>query len=163
LTALNLALGSRLLSIVSNLASKTIMDDWVDPEPLHSSAQAGDLARVRELVEQGVPINAFDDLGKTPLHDAAREEHDDVSLLLIRSGANVNAHDERVIGDTPLGEVAGNCTLRMARLLVDAGADPTIPGWMQLTALDRAKERKRGDGPQVDDLLRSRARRSSES
>jgi hypothetical protein len=31
--------------------------------------------------------------------------------------------------------------------------NPTIPGWMQLTALDRARKRKRGDGPGVYELL----------
>ena len=41
----------------------------------------------------------------------------------------------------------------MAQLLVDSGADPTIPGWMQLSALDKAHGRKRGDGPTVYELL----------
>ncbi len=122
-------------------------------EELHFAAQEGDVARLRELLAQGYPIILFDELGRTALHYAAEKEHYDAAEFLIRSGADVNAHDERVIGETPLGQVAGSCSLRMARLLVDAGADPTIPGWMQLTALDRAKDRKRGDGPQVYDLL----------
>ena len=41
----------------------------------------------------------------------------------------------------------------MAKLLVDAGADPTVPGWMQLTALHQSENRKRGDGPRVHELL----------
>jgi hypothetical protein len=41
----------------------------------------------------------------------------------------------------------------MARLLLDAGADPRIRGWMQLDALDRARNRQRGDGPKVYQLL----------
>jgi hypothetical protein len=41
----------------------------------------------------------------------------------------------------------------MAKLLVDAGADATIRGWMQLGALDKARDRKRGDGPAVYQLL----------
>jgi ankyrin repeat protein len=131
------------------------MDDWVDPEPLHSAAQAGDVARLRELVTQGHAVNAFDALGLTPLHYAARNGHYDAALFLIQSGADVNAHDERVIGNTPLADIAGDCSLQMARLLLDAGADPTIPGWMQLTALHRAKDRKRGDGPKVYELLMS--------
>jgi ankyrin repeat protein len=134
------------------------MADWYEREQLHFAAQDGDLARLQELVARGYPVNAFDDLGKTPLHYAAKNEHDDAVLFLIRSGADVNAHDQSVIGHTPLGEVAGNCSLRMARLLVEAGADPTIPGWMQLTALHRAQDRKRGDGPQVYELLQRAAR-----
>jgi hypothetical protein len=59
-----------------------------------------------------------------------------------------------LIGNSPPGDVAESCSLRIARLLVEAGADPTIPGWMQLTALDRAADRKRGDGPHVYEPLR---------
>jgi ankyrin repeat protein len=65
-----------------------------------------------------------------------------------------------MIGNTPLGEVAGNCSLEVARLLVEAGADPSIPGWMQVSALDRSTERKRGDGPAVHALLQRAGRTS---
>ena len=41
----------------------------------------------------------------------------------------------------------------MARLLIDAGADPTIRGWMQLNAPDRARNRTRGEGPRVYEHL----------
>ncbi len=101
---------------------------------------------MQELLGGGSPVNAFDELGKTPLHYAVLGEHFAVVDYLLRHGADVNAHDERVIGDTPLGEAAGTCSLRMARLLVAAGADPTAQGWMRLSALDRAKQRRRSEG-----------------
>lgn len=63
------------------------------------------------------------------------------------------------LGNTPLGEVADTCSLAMAKLLVDAGANPTIEGWMQLTALDKAARRRRDDGPKVYELLSQAARR----
>jgi ankyrin repeat protein len=122
---------------------------------LHSAAQDGALERVAELLDRGAPINAFDELGKTPLHYAAQTGNLELMRLLLRRGADVNAHDETRIGNTPLGEVAGHCSLATATLLIEAGADPTIPGWMQLTALNRAQSRKRGDGPAVCQLLRS--------
>ena len=105
----------------------------------------------------GSDINAFDSLGKTALHWAAKGEHLTVVAFLIKHGADVNARHEPTIGDTVLGEIAGNCSFEMARVLVDAGADPSIRGWMQLNALDRAKERKRGDGPRVYALLMAAA------
>src|SRR6188474_3254511 len=86
----------------------------------------------------------FDEIGRTPLHYAVEGGHLEVVKELLEAGANVDAQDERVIGDTPLA-AAGNCSLEMAELLIRAGADPARPGWMQLCALDRAKERKRGD------------------
>jgi ankyrin repeat protein len=132
--------------------------DQFDEELLHFAAQGGNLDEVRRLLSEGREINAFDDLGMTPLHYAVMEEHFDVAQFLIEQGADVNAHHEPTISNTPLSEIAGNCSLRIAKLLIDAGADPTIRGWMQLNALDRAERRKKGEGPQVYELL-LRARR----
>ena len=124
-----------------------------DGERLHFAAQEGDLDEVKRLVAEGCDINAFDELGKTPLHYAAERERFEVARYLLEQGADVNAHHEPSIGNTPLSEIAGSCSLRRATLLVDSGADPTIPGWMQLTALHRAEKRTRGEGPQVYQLL----------
>lgn len=142
------------------------MEDWIEREKLHRAAEAGDLELVRELLGQGCPINAFDELGQTPLHYAVLGEHLNVIDVLLRSGADVNAHDERVIGNTPLGEAASTCSLRMARLLVEAGADPTIPGWMQCTALDHAERRRHeegtgSEGQAVFNFLREVAKKQS--
>jgi hypothetical protein len=41
----------------------------------------------------------------------------------------------------------------MAKTLIDAGADPTIEGWMALTALDRSAERKGPESEKVHKLL----------
>ena len=120
---------------------------------LHAAAGDGNLPLVAELIAGGYPINRFDELGKTPLHHAVAADQFDVAELLIRAGADVNAHDERVIGNTPLGDVSDRCSLPIAKLLLQAGADPTIPGWMQLTALDRAEDRKDVEGAAVRQLL----------
>jgi hypothetical protein len=93
------------------------------------------------------------------LHWAAKGEHLNVAAFLIKHGAAVNAHHEPSIDHAALGEIADNCSSEMAQVLVDAGADPSIRGWMQLNALDRAKERKRGDGPRVYALLTEAAGR----
>ncbi len=78
---------------------------------------------------------------KNPLHFA------------VQDGDLEPVRHEPSIGNMPLAEVAGNCSFLIAKLLVDSGADPTIPGWMQLNAVHRAEKRKRGDGPQVYELL----------
>jgi len=120
---------------------------------LHSAAQDGDLASVRDLLNQDCNLNQFDECGNTPLLYASQGGHHDVMKLLITTGADVNAHDEKTISDTALAYIAGNCSLETAAILVEAGADPRIRGWMQLNALHRSGERKRGDGPAVHKLL----------
>jgi len=126
---------------------------------LHRAAQNGDLARVNELIERKYPLNRFDELGKTPLHYAVQDNRLDVVRRLIEAGADVNANDERVIGNTPLSDNARTCTYEMAKLLSDAGADPTILGWMPLNALHRARERKDADARKILQLLENAAKR----
>src|SRR5690606_4966362 len=122
---------------------------------LHFAAGEGDLAAVQALISEGLDVNAKDsDLRLTPLHYAAAGEHIDVVRYLLDAGADVNAIEPAVAGDTPLGHVAQNCSLAMARALLDAGANPLIPGGMQLTPLQLAGRRKRPEGRQVFELLR---------
>lgn len=135
------------------------MSDWHQKEMLHFAAGDGDLKKVRELVESGYDINAFDDgLSFTPLHHAVKGGHIEVVKYLLSVGADVNANEEEKIGETPLGEVSANCSYEMAELLVKAGANPTIHGWMQITALDRARSRKKEEGRRVYELLLSAAK-----
>jgi ankyrin repeat protein len=133
--------------------------DWLEKEKLHFAAQEGDLERVKALLAQGYPINAFDDLSWTPLHHAAKENHVHVVRYLIGAGVAVNAREEERIGNTVLTEIAENCSFEMAKILIDAGADPTIPGWMQLTALAKSKNRKKPEGQKVHKLLVEAAKR----
>ena len=129
--------------------------DW----QLHFAAQKGNLREVRRLVERGLPFDTFDEIGKTPLHYACEGGHINVVKYLIQQGADVNAQDQKVIGDTPLSSCAQTCSLEMARTLVQAGASPTCPGWMQITALTRAAKRKRGEGPSVHQFLLDASKR----
>jgi len=61
---------------------------------------------------------------------------------MLEAGANVNAHDERWIGNTPRSDCIAECTFEMDKLLIDAGADPSVPGWMQMTAIHCAEQRR---------------------
>jgi ankyrin repeat protein len=139
------------------------LQDEFDQSDLHFAAQDGDLTRVQQLLADGRSPNAFDEISKTPLHYAAEAGHIDIMRVLLEAGADVNAHEEARIGNTPLGEVAGNCSLAVATFLVDSGADPRIPGWMQLTALHKAEERKGHEGQRVHALLKTVADRLDNS
>ena len=132
-------------------------------EQLHRAAQDGDLARVNDLLQREYRVNRFDDLGMTPLHYAVQKGHLHIVDRLIDAGANVNAHDERRIGNTPLREFARECSYAMAKKLIDAGADPTIRGWMQMNALDAVADRKDGNARKVQRLLKEAADRQPDA
>ena len=129
------------------------MDELNDNERLQLAAEDGDLEKVKRLVDSGADISFADELGMTALHYAAKGEHLPVMRFLIDAGADVNAHDEQRAGETPLGEVAQECSFEVAEILIEAGADPTIPGFMQITALHRAERRKKPEGQRVYQLM----------
>ena len=106
-----------------------------------------------------VALDWFDTTDRTPLMIAVAVGSVPIARRLLEAGADVNAHDGPRIGDTALHLAAASGTLEMAELLVKAGADPTIRGWMWITPLDKARERKRGEGPQIYELLERAARR----
>jgi ankyrin repeat protein len=133
--------------------TETVGDDWYGNEQLHFAARDGDLARVEALILAGLDVNGFDGIGKTPLHYAVEQEHVAVVRYLLDHGANVNARHEPTVGNTPLADNAERCSFGMAYLLVKAGADPTIAGWMGLDALHRAGKRKKEEGRRVYELL----------
>lgn len=139
--------------LITHGADVNLYDD-LTLTPLHHACSNGFPEIARVLITQGADINAYDDMAWTPLHHACREERLDVVRCLVENGANVNAHLEDRISETPLGDVATSCSLALARILIDAGADPTIAGWMKITALDRAKGRKDSEGTSVYALLR---------
>ena len=135
--------------------------NWVKDQ-LHFAAQDGNVEDVRRLLAAGYPVNRFDEIGNTPLHYAAMEGHLSVMNMLLAAGADVNAHDETVIGNTPLREVARNCSYEVAKTLIDGGANPNIPGWMSITALYEARQRKSSEGLRVRELLEQAAERFSQ-
>jgi ankyrin repeat protein len=138
--------------------SEEILKDMFEREELHFAVQQNDLDRVKELVLAGSGVNLFDDIGCTPLHYACRSEFFPIADFLVEHGADVNAHDEPSIGNTPLGDIAGSCSVAMAEWLLEHKADPSIRGWMQLNALDRAERRKREEGRKVYSLLQKAAK-----
>jgi ankyrin repeat protein len=82
-----------------------------------------------------------------------------IARRLPETGAEVSAHNASEIGHTALRTAASNGTLEMVEPLLSAGADPTPEGWMWITPLDKARERKRGDGPRICEALERAAKR----
>jgi ankyrin repeat protein len=125
---------------VEQLGRKDLGDD---PTLLHYAVQLGNLKVVRALLEAGSRkwLNSFDDVAFTPLAWAARADNLPMVHLLLAEGAAVDAYDEARIGNSPLRECTKFASFEVIRTLVEAGANPNLPGFMQLTAVDEALER----------------------
>jgi ankyrin repeat protein len=132
---------------------------------LHRAAAHAYTKALNELLaaDGKVALELFDDVGRTPLICAVQQGHLDEASLILDAGANINAHDEKTISNTALATAVKEQNLAMVELLLKYGADPTIKGWVQLSALDRARDwNADGTAPnlrRIFDLLDDAAKR----
>jgi ankyrin repeat protein len=70
---------------------------------------------------KGVEVNAKDDMGRTPLHVAARAGCREICALLLEHGADANIRDVR--RQTPLAEALAHGNAETVELLLEHGAD----------------------------------------
>jgi ankyrin repeat protein len=90
-------------------------------EALRRAASAGDLAKVKELLDAGADVNAANAYGGTALSFAVDRGHTAVVDLLLERGADVNAKD-RFYGARPLDWAAGDGYADIVRALLAKGA-----------------------------------------
>jgi ankyrin repeat protein len=90
---------------------------------LRIAATAGAADVIPLLIGAGVPLESTDQFVETPLFHAARANARSVKALL-DAGANVGAVNRD--GSTPLLEAVRSCGAESVRLLLTAGADPSI-------------------------------------
>ncbi len=118
----------------------------VDPA-LCDAASAGDLARVRRLLADGVSEDSADEDATTALMAAAYAGEAEVVHLLLDAGADPNLQDESgltalmnaVIGDGEMDlEGANPVFQRILEMLLEAGADPSLEDENESTAADYA-------------------------
>jgi ankyrin repeat protein len=103
---------------------------------LFYAARKGKLKKVVKSLQNGADINAKDEGGFTPLHEASFHDRADVAELLIARGANVNARDNDEM--TPLHSAAiGNARVT-AELLISKGADVNGSSSTSFTPLHEA-------------------------
>ena len=111
---------------------------------LHYAVMLENLDRVKILVEKGADVNATDNHGQTPLHQAVEGVHysDDKSgnmeivKYLVEHGADVNAKSN--LEDTVLHRASAWGNLELIKYLVEHGADVNEKDWKQETPLYKA-------------------------
>jgi len=92
-------------------------------DALHAATQRGDLAALKELIENKAPLDKQDDIGWTALMYATKGGHHQQVQLLLNAGALPNIGGK--LGRTPL-ELATQVPASITRLLVLAGADVNV-------------------------------------
>ena len=95
-----------------------------DPgDELRRAAGAGDVAKVKELLDKGTDVNAANAYGGTALAFACDKGHVEVVKLLLDRGANPNAEDT-FYKAKPLSWAAQKGHVELVKLLLDRGAAP---------------------------------------
>src|SRR5262245_42255915 len=89
---------------------------------LADAAEQRDKARVRNLLDTGVEVNAAQIDGTTALHWATYHDDAETAAWLVRAGANVNVVNR--YGVTPLSLACSNGSGAIVKLLLEGGADP---------------------------------------
>jgi len=110
--------------------------------PIQSAANHGNLEVVRKCIEYDADINAEDEDGWTPLHDASTGNNfkdGSVLRLLLGHVADVNVRTKD--GWTPLHLASHNGKLEVVGLLLEHGADVEVKDNDGETALQVASDR----------------------
>jgi hypothetical protein len=107
------------LLIATSATAQAAQDDRGDA--LRRAAGAGDVAKVKELLDAGVDVNAANTYGGTALAFACDRGQTEVVNLLLERGADVNAKD-RFYGASPLSWAVERGHVEIVRALLAKGA-----------------------------------------
>lgn len=114
---------------ITRLVSARLLADR--PVSLHMASADGDVDRVRDALDRGVPVDARDAFsGRTALHVAAIARTHTIAALLLGRHADVNARSN--LGKTPLHFAASTTSdgyepdTALMRLFLEQGADADV-------------------------------------
>jgi ankyrin repeat protein len=130
-------------------AIRMLLEAKADPNfpsqrpPLHLAAEYGTPETIQLLLKHGADINETDRDRITALHIAATYGKKDAADALIKAGADVNIQ-QKGSGFTPLHTAAYYQNIPILSLLLEKGAKTDIVNNEGKTALDVAKNMKRG-------------------
>jgi len=111
-----------------------------DESPLMLAALKGYTDICGKLIERDADVNKP---GWAPLHYAATGGHLDIMRMLLDNNAYIDAASPN--GTTPLMMAAKYANAETVKLLLEAGADPSLKNMQRLTAIDFARQALRDD------------------
>jgi ankyrin repeat protein len=111
-----------------------------DESPLMLASIKGHVELVHQLIAKDADVNKT---GWTPLHYAASGAKPQIIRILLEHSAYIDAESPN--GSTPLMMAAMYGNAECVKILLDAGADPTLKNQLGLSASDFARQASRLD------------------
>jgi ankyrin repeat protein len=119
-----------------------VSSSWAGP--LHDAAKDGDVARVKQLLDQGSNVSEPNEAGEPALIIASLEGHADIVTLLLERGADIEVRNKGGLTALHAAAYAGN--LEVVTLLVAKGAAVNDrKNFYQMSPLHGAAEEGRAD------------------
>lgn len=129
-----------LLAVVMALCLPSLLAAKMSDEAFLELCKKGSVEQVQTAIRNGANVNASNEEGSTPLHEASSDNSNpEVLKALLKAGADVNASDEW--DSTPLHEAAlHNSNLEVVKALLKAGADVNALDSSIITPLHNAAQ-----------------------
>jgi cytohesin len=106
---------------------------------LFDAINSNDINKVKELIQDdGVDLNAKNELGQTPLIAASQIGNTEIAILLIEEGADVNAKGTNK--NTPLIAASNKGNIKLVTLLIEKEADVNAKNYFEHTPLILASQ-----------------------
>ena len=110
--------------------------------PLHDTCHVGHTVRVRQLLDEGAPVDEKDENGRTALMQASLGGYTEVVQLLLGKGAAVDGKDKW--GDTALMYASNFGRTEVAKLLLGKGDEHVTADMVQVVTNERPDEGTNG-------------------
>ena len=105
-----------------------------------TAAYTGDVSKVKEMLDVGVPVDSEDEIGRTALECAVVYHKTDVTQLLLSRGADVNKRSG-LHHQTALHKAASNNSTDVIEVLLKHGAWTNIKDRFGDTPIDLARSK----------------------